>query len=202
MYLFFDTETTGLFKENLPPGDPSQPHIVQLGAILTNEAGRTEMEINAIIKPKGWIVPEGAAKVHGIPTERAERYGLKLEGVMQMFLRAVTLSSMVVAHNMKFDSWMAQKEFVDAGLGEHAHIFVKRRKFCTMEGSSGVMKLPATEKMKAAGYGDKFKPPGMQEAHVHFFGKEFAGAHDAMADVRACRDVFFELKRMGVIPNE
>ena len=43
-------------------------------------------------------------------------------------------------------------------------------------------------------FAGKFKWPNLQEAHQHAFGKPFDGAHDAMADLRACKDVYFWLK--------
>ena len=44
------------------------------------------------------------------------------------------------------------------------------------------------------------KTPKLVEAYTHFFGKSFANAHSAMADVRACKEVFFRLKDLGVVP--
>ena len=38
-----------------------------------------------------------------------------------------------------------------------------------------------------------YKRPSLTETYRHFFGRDFDGAHDAMADVRACRDVYFAL---------
>ena len=65
---------------------------------------------------------------------------------------------------------------------------------CTMERSADTVKLPPTARQLA--YGIKgYKRPSLMEAYQHFFGRPFEGAHDAMADVRACRDVFFALKQ-------
>lgn len=53
MYLFFDTETTGLPNFKIPFNHESQPHICQLAAILTDQNGKIKSELNAIIKPEG-----------------------------------------------------------------------------------------------------------------------------------------------------
>jgi DNA polymerase-3 subunit epsilon len=46
--------------------------------------------------------------------------------------------------------------------------------------------------MKAAG---RFhhKTPNLGEAFRHFKGRDFENAHSAMADVQACRDVYFAI---------
>lgn len=64
-----------------------------------------------------------------------------------------------------------------------------------MKMAKQIVKAPLTEKQKACGFGG-YKNPNLQEAYKHFFGVEFEGAHDAMADVRACRDVFFKLNEL------
>ena len=60
-----------------------------------------------------------------------------------------------------------------------------------------IINFPPTEKMKAVGF-DKPKPPKLEECIRHFFNEDFAGAHDAMADVTACRRVFLHLKSLEV----
>lgn len=62
-----------------------------------------------------------------------------------------------------------------------------------MRDATDLVQCPPTERMVAKGM-KGFKSPNLQEAYKHFFGVEFEGAHDAMADVRACKDVFFKLK--------
>ncbi len=41
---------------------------------------------------------------------------------------------------------------------------------------------------------NKFKTPNLGEAFAHFTGNELVNAHSAMADVMACRDVYFAIK--------
>ena len=59
-----------------------------------------------------------------------------------------------------------------------------------------ICKMPPTPKMLAAGF-DKFKMPKLIEAHQHLFGEGFDKAHDAMADVMACKRIYFECKRLA-----
>jgi DNA polymerase III epsilon subunit-like protein len=44
-----------------------------------------------------------------------------------------------------------------------------------------------------------FKWPTLQELHLKLFNETFAGAHRALADVRACARCYFELKRLKIM---
>lgn len=196
MYLFFDTETTGLPDFKMPAEWEGQPRICQLGAILTDEAGRVKAEANLLIKPEGWTIPEAASAIHGISQAEAEKYGISIRGALSIFARFMRMAETIVAHNLRFDLFLLEIEANRSDLSRVNFEFPKNC-FCTMTHSTHVLQLPPTRKMQAAGF-TKFKNPNLQEAHRHFFGRDFEGAHDAMADVRACRDVFFALKKLGV----
>jgi hypothetical protein len=43
------------------------------------------------------------------------------------------------------------------------------------------------------------KRPRLWLLYTHLFGKEFANAHDAMADIEATKDCFLELAKRGYI---
>ena len=102
-FLFFDTETTGVSH---------QDHIVQLGAVLTNDKGKILGEMDMIVKPDGYAIPKGATAVHGISTQKAIEEGERLENVLGRFLLLVEQSDCLVAHNMDFD-----RRFVNAAFG-------------------------------------------------------------------------------------
>ena len=190
MYLFFDTETDGLFEKNKPASDPCQPHICQLGAILTDQYGRVKAEVNLLVRPEGWTIPQTATSIHGITQDDADKYGLSIKGVLTIFSRLLAKSEKLIAHNIHFDLFMLEIECHRSGVS----LELPKQYTCTMEDSVNVLKLPPTAKMAACGM-TKFKNPNLQEAYRHFFGRDFEGAHDAMADVRACRDVFFALQK-------
>lgn len=182
MYLFFDTETTGLALWGRPPHHPEQPHLVQLGAVLLNEEHVEVGEINELIQPDGWIVPEEAAKVHGFTTGRCIEKGLPLAEVLNRFTAMAQDAKFLVAHNSDFDHMVMRAAFHRAKLSDHV---MNKRIICTMKPATDICKIPGK-------YG-KNKWPKLEEAHEFFFGQKFEGAHDAMADVRACARVFFEL---------
>lgn len=181
MKLVFDTETTGLLKKGLPLSHESQPRIVQLGAILYGDDASVRAEINLIIKPDGWTVPPEAAAVHGITTEIAEKFGVPIQFALSVFNQLVKLADLVIAHNFDYDNPVVEGEFERLGKSSP---FIGKNNFCTMKAATDVVKEQGPR---------GFKWPKLQTTHKFLFGTEFEGAHDAMADVRACGRVFFEL---------
>ncbi|WEK42943.1 MAG: 3'-5' exonuclease [Candidatus Sphingomonas colombiensis] len=191
MILFFDTETTGFFNERQPVNHPSQPHIVQLAALLTEDDGTAVMSMSTIID-NGVPIPAQASSVHGITTEIADARGIEPEIAMQMFGHLYRLADTVVAHNIKFDKGVVEAEI----FRRHGEVRrLTKSLFCTMEAASPIVNLPPTERMLAAGF-DKPKPPKLEECILHFFNEPLDGAHDAMIDVVACQRVFFHLKSL------
>lgn len=195
-YLFFDTETTGLPNKRLSYVHTDQPHICQLAAIEVDSDRRTMTEINFLIRPDGWTIPEEASAIHGITQSSAERYGIKIEGALSIMRRLISRSSMVIAHNIEFDAWMLRREL--AAVSDPAWDWGGGREFCTLKESQDIVKCPPTERMLKAGI-TGYKKPTLTETYRHFFGRDFEGAHDAMADVRACRDVFFKLMDLDAV---
>jgi DNA polymerase-3 subunit epsilon len=196
MILFFDTETTGFFKDHLPVDDPSQPYLVQLAAQLCDESGRVFAGFSLIVNPSSdgspVGIPEAASNVHGITNEIAANIGAPLETVLSMFSHLYRRADLLCAHNVEFD-----KNIIEAAI---ARCWGKIRLlslplFCTMKAATPVINLPPTERMLAAGF-DKPKPPKLTECIRHFFNEDLDDAHDAMADVVACRRVYFYLKKM------
>lgn len=185
MYLFFDTETTGVYDFKSPPSADHQPHICQLGAILTDVDGSTRGEINFLIKPAGWTIPPEAEAVHHISQTDCESFGIDIRDALAMFKRLAGHAGLMVAHNINFDIGMLQRELHALGIEET--FLDEPDRACTMELTTPVLKLPGK-------YGD-YKWPQLAEAYRHYFGEDFEGAHDAMADIRACRDVFFAYQR-------
>lgn len=191
MILFFDTETTGFFDDRLPIDHAQQPYIVQLAAQLCEDTGEVVSSMNFILD-NGVPIPERAAAVHGITTERAAKHGLAPKLVMECFGYLYHQADTLVAHNIKFDKGVVET----AGSRMSGRPWtVKKQLFCTMEAASPIVNLPPTERMIAAGF-NKPKPPKLEECIQHFFGEALDGAHDAMIDVAACRRVFLHLKTL------
>lgn len=185
MILFFDTETTGKADFRRPPNDPVQPRIVQLVAMLYDDARHPAGSLNVIIRPDGFEIPAEASAIHGITTEYAKKYGVPLKVAVAAFESLFANAQLLVAHNIDFDRLMVRSELARIEAWNIVKVaFETLPTFCTMKSTTDICKLPGN-------YG--YKWPKLQEAHVHFFGEEFEGAHDAMADVRACAKVYFAM---------
>lgn len=180
MILFFDTETTGKAHFHLSSDDPHQPRIVQLAALLTDDEGEELGSLNVIIKPDGFVIPDEAAGIHGITTEKATACGVSEQAALHVFDNLLAQSTTCVAHNFQFDCLVISRG------SEIRPQELSRRAFCTMLAMTPICKLPGNL---------DYKWPRLQEAYRHCFEREFVGAHDALADVRACRDVYFWLKK-------
>jgi len=195
--LFFDTETTGLPNFRAPMSDDSQPHLVQLACLLTEDDGTERASLSLIVNP-GVPIPAGAAAVHGITDLIADRAGVSNATAVAMWGRLAKRADMLVAHNIRFDMAImaaAHARHSPGGLLVMDRAHAGRARFCTMDAAAPIVNLPPTEKMVAAGF-SKPKPPKMEECIKHFFGEVLEGAHDALVDVRACARVFFHLKAM------
>ena len=107
MLLFFDNETSGLPDFKKRASDPSQPHIVQLCAILTDLAGKVIESHNAIIKPDGWEIPQEVIEVYGITNEIAAN-GIPEALAAGLLMEMIKKASRIVAHGVSFDKFMAR----------------------------------------------------------------------------------------------
>ncbi len=189
--LFFDTETTGIYNFKAPASHPSQPHIVQLAAMLCNEQQEVLGSFNFIVNP-GVAIPEQATAVHGITTEKARDLGVSPRFALDAFEMLLRCAGITVAHNAKFDIGIINTAVARA---EMTTCCPWPQSFCTMEAAAPIVAIPPTARMRAAGF-NKPKPPRLEECIQHFFGEKLEGAHDAMTDVRACARVYFHLKQL------
>jgi DNA polymerase-3 subunit epsilon len=173
--LFFDTETTG-FKSST-----FTPEIVQIGAVVQDtETKRILAELNFIITAKNPI-PKTVSDIHGITDDISSLYGVDTRAASLMFGLMVQMSDVVVAHNISFDlgiikdAWPVASAFLET-----------KEQYCTMRNCSRFDDIPRR-------HAGKKQFTKLADAYRYFYDKDFENAHDAMADVRACRDVYFAL---------
>lgn len=189
MYLFFDTETTGLPRRwNVPVTDVENwPRMVQLAWIMCDDSGKMLESKNSIIRPEGYVIPAEVSRLHGITTQMAMERGLPLDEVLNEFSDRMDAADALVGHNISFDECIVGAEFERKRM--MTSLFLKP-KYCTMKSSTDYCKLPGKS---------GFKTPKLSELHRILFGTDFDNAHNALADVEATVRCFWKLKELKVI---
>lgn len=191
LYLFFDTETTGLPKNYSASSKDLRnwPRLVQISWIVSDSNGSVISKHNHFIKPRGFEIPENVAKLHGITTERALEIGERVEDVLHLFWEEVQNASYIIGHNVGFDEKIVEAEFYRMG---EDHSFLSKHSICTKLASTDYCKIPSP------GF-PQFKWPKLSELYYILFGKNIDDAHNSEADVNATFECFWELKKLGII---
>ncbi len=209
MYLFFDTETTGLPKNwNAPVIDVENwPRIIQLAYIVCDKDGNIIKTVCELIKPQGWEVPSiGMFVRNGLSLEQAtkeakfwidncysqeknEANGVFISKVVFHFIKDLESCQYLIAHNMSYDEKVIGAEMIRLGMKSEKRVI----KICTKEKSTNICKLPH------ANGGRGYKWPKLEELHNFLFNEGFDGAHDALNDVKAMKKCFFELLNRKLI---
>lgn len=189
MYLFFDTETTGLPKRwDAPVTDFNNwPRMVQLAYLLYSADGDLLAGGDYIVRPEGFTIPEVSSQIHGISTERALQEGVPLKDVLLSFLEMMKQSTCLVAHNISFDEKIVGAELLRCGMPND---LMAKQRFCTMQSATNYCAIKGP-------YG--YKWPRLSELHQKLFGCDFEEAHNAAVDIEATAKCFWELRKRGLI---
>jgi len=181
MYLFLDTETTGI-----SPND----RIVSICCAFFDSRGHKLNSLYVLIRPDGFEVPLAATAIHGITTERARREGHPILATLVNINSEISVQSpsLLVGHNIEFDRSILSNEYERIGMQDP---FSEMVSFCTMKQTTDLCRIPSR-------YGN-FKWPKLDELYSFLFKKARIGEHNAQIDVEDCARCFFELKRLGYI---
>jgi DNA polymerase III subunit epsilon len=198
--IFFDLETTGLPKNWKAPMHEvdNWPRCIQIAWLVTDDFANEVSRGYHLIRPDGWVMPTGDFwKQHAFDQESSLLNGKSIVEVLDLFINDINGCSTLVSHNMNFDYNVVGAEMLRAGVRSKT----KLQKICTMELGAAICKIPFGKdhrpwKNKA------YKWPKLSELYQNLFKRDFEGSHDAMVDVIACRDCFFELVKRGVIKVE
>ena len=197
--LFFDTETTGLPLDYDEPytNVKNWPRLVQLSWILEDTETNEVTEHDFIIKPSGFIIPFAATKIHHITHGWAERNGKPIVSVLYKFELDILKADLLVGHNIQFDLNIVAAEFyrlkkynecvlAPRTINKILKIFFAKPTRCTMKEGANYTKIEVP-------YKDEYKWPKLAELYRYFYGKDFKGAHNALDDIRATRDCFWQM---------
>ena len=190
VYLFFDTETTGLPKRYDAPSSDLENwscRLVQLSWLMEDDSKTLLSQGDLIIKPDGFEIPKQASDVHGITTEMALEKGVDLKKAVYYFLGACKMADIIVGHNVNYDMHVVGAELIRS----YGKDYIEKLPTAdTMLSSIDLCKIPGK-------YG--FKYPKLMELHNVLFGCDFDNAHNSFADISATEKCYWELKNMGLI---
>ncbi|MDY4149613.1 MAG: 3'-5' exonuclease [Paludibacteraceae bacterium] len=191
--LFFDTETNGLprdYKAGIT-STANWPRMIQLGWIITDEEGKVLKQESRLIYPD-FVINEAVTRLTGITTEQARRDGTDISEVLPEFMADVENASLLVGHNIDFDRHIVGCEIVRMQ-GDPRTLMTKPA-VCTMQRSTNFCAIPSK-----SSYHTGYNYPTLTELYTKLFGHAFSGAHDALADITATKECYFELRKRGVI---
>jgi len=186
--LFYDNETTGPPNWNTAIDGDDQPHIVQIGALLVDvETKEVLKELDVIVKPEGWEIPQDTIEVHGITNEHALEVGIPEKEAITRLLDMLHSAEGVqrVAYNRTFN-----KRIIRIGLKrffteEVQDIWAEKDDHdCAMLMAKGICRIEPKDR-----YG--YKNPNLSEAYKFFTSEELEVAHNALVDTKAAMKVYF-----------
>lgn len=194
---FIDCETCGLplsKSRSVPSKQTSNwPHCVQIAFSAVNYDGdKNEIieEGDFVIKPRGYTISEESTAIHKITHEYAMENGIDICSVLRDHLEPVLKNTdYIVCHNVDFDLKVLEASYYRCKY-LNSVIFQKKR-FCTMKDKNIIdfCAIPFSTPSKFPNRRE-YKWPRLNELYNKCFGCDFPNAHNAMADVRATKDVY------------
>ena len=171
MIVFCDTETTGI-------GPTAR--VIQIAMDLCMDDGRTVATLNTIVNQETPCHTK-ALEVHGI-TNAMQANGIDRYIAGNLISKIAAEAHVIIGHNIPFDIEMCKQSFIS--------LYLPFQSYCTMRQLTPVCKIPSPK--------GGLKWPKLSEAYRHFFNEDFANAHDAWADVQACKRLYFKCKELGL----
>ena len=173
-YIAWDTETTGLpmSREDATADNThlyDQCRMVSLAFVLYSTKGRELSSYHAVVYPDTFQVT--ATEIHGITHDHALMYGKKFEEIYDDLTKAMK-GHILVAHNSKFDENVLFSECYRRGLSVEP-----------FEAATFVCTLDLVKEIY-------LKPKKLEVIYKELTDKSLDDAHNALADARACGEVY------------
>lgn len=191
MILGFDTETSGLWRNDLDTLDRAQPHLAQLAAKLFDDHRTVVASLTVKIQPDGWSIEPGAAEVNHLSDIRCRLEGVNLVSALTIFADLVSRADRIVGFNLHGG---VDRRIIAASInrvGAQGLWWSRKASamFCVMEAATPVCQIPGE-------FGFKF--PSLDEAHAILCPLITRGRrHDAEADLDDMMAVYWALVDAG-----
>ena len=212
-FLFVDTETRGLpLNYDASFTDVGNwPRIIQLAWELCWENGETIKKRCDLVKPDNWRIPEkqffldkGCSDEvatekskfwteHGFTQAESEAKGLPMPDLLTELAIVMNQADVFVCHNLSYDKPIIECEFFrykiyPKRVAESHPIDLRPSDRKLVRECTKLLSMPIC-KILLGTRGD-YKWPSLAEAYFFMFRKEVENAHDAGADVQACKEIY------------
>ena len=185
--IIIDIETTGLPKRpSNNTNDPSilsnyeSARIVEVGYYIIDKDNIKVKEVEYIIKPNNFTIPEEVTKIHGISQELAIKNGISMSTALDLLychLTAYTCSTFI-SHNIEFDKNIILSECYRLNKNYLIEKIKSMDTFCTMKDNKIFNKWPK-----------------LNVLYQELFNKEIIVEHRALSDVEVCYKCYCELEK-------
>ena len=203
--MFFDTETTGLFRQS------NIPYMLQLSFILYDIKQKQIVKTyNEFIQIPTYVtIPEASIQVHGITQNQLDNQGIPIEQALTEFYHGYMNSSMIIGHNIQYDIQVIRAEIlrnydkmIELGCKEPQYVFQPEYQeknqmncVCTMQNTIDYCNLLTESKTVNKDGSKRFykKYPKLSELYYSIFKEQPKNLHDALEDVKICMQCYLEL---------
>lgn len=188
--LFIDTECSGLPRRwDAPYSEESNwPYSLQVAWVIYTKDGQEVKWENHYIKDDDFKISPSAYKIHRITREFLLKNGKSRREVMTLLADDVLkYQPLIVGHFLQLDIHMAAVDFYRANI---ENPLKNLPSFCTMLASSVLVKNPRKKYLR------------LPELYDMLFNTILVYHHNAIVDVRATAECFFELVKRGYINDE
>lgn len=187
-----DSETSGLWRKDLPADSPDQPGLLQLACKVVDGRRRPVGRFSRIIRPEGYSVEPGAEAIHGISEAYAYQVGVPAWVALVELRASIEGVNRIVAHNVQFDRQVIEAAIARTGAEGSWWRSKIGKLFCTMEASAPILKLPGL-------YGD-YKFPSLPEAFNALCAPlVYEPTHNADIDTDRTADIYFALRDLTAV---
>jgi DNA polymerase III, epsilon subunit and related 3''-5'' exonucleases len=195
-YMVYDIETTGL--PDFPKGQNrkyypynekekyKRSRIIQMAYEIYEENGTLKKSFNKIIKPEGFVIP--VSKYHNITNEIAQREGIRIQEILDEYMKDLKSVEKIIGHNVEFDKMVTMAE-MNLHNRQDIILCMEQKKYeCIGKLSTNICKLVWNSRYEG------YKMPKLGEAYEYIFKEKLEGWHDALEDVKACARIYKYIK--------
>jgi len=186
--ILVDIETTGLpLRDKGQSANPAilkcydSSRIVELGYYIIDKNNNIIKEIEFLIKPDNFIIPDEVVKIHGITQERALKEGKPIKNVLNKLEEDLIYYNVntFISHNVDFDKNIILSECYRINNQSIIKKLLSMLNYCTMKDN----KI----------FNNKW--PKLSVLYQELINKEIIVEHRALADVKVCYECYCELTK-------